>query len=398
MLVSLGLIFIVGYAAGFIVERIKLPKLLGMLIVGVVLGPYVLDLLDPSLLNISGELRSIALVIILVKAGLTINLADLKRVGRPAILMCFLPASMEIIGYTIFAPLLFNISYVEAALMGTVMGAVSPAVVVPKMVELMDKKYGTNKSIPELILAGASCDDIYVIVLFTTFLGMASGNEVNYLAFLDIPSSIILGVLLGVIVGFLLGLLFNFANKSHKINNAYKVIIMLGLAFLLLGLEDILEPYVAVSGLLATISMACVIKIKDKENSPKLANMFGQIWLLVEILLFVLIGAEVNITYVLNSGLMVVALIFLALIFRAFGVFLCLIKTKLNYKERLFCIISYLPKATVQAAIGGIPLASGLACGELILTVAVLGILITAPLGAILMNLTYKSFLEKEID
>ena len=263
MLVSLGLIFIVGYAAGFIVERIKLPKLLGMLIVGVVLGPYVLDLLDPSLLNISSELRSIALVIILVKAGLTINLADLKRVGRPAILMCFLPASMEIIGYTIFAPLLFNISYVEAALMGTVMGAVSPAVVVPKMVELMDKKYGTNKSIPELILAGASCDDIYVIVLFTTFLGMASGNEVNYLAFLDIPSSIILGVLLGVIVGFLLGLLFNFANKSHKINNAYKVIIMLGLAFLLLGLEDILEPYVAVSGLLATISMACVIKIKD---------------------------------------------------------------------------------------------------------------------------------------
>ncbi len=398
MLVSLGLIFIVGYAAGFIVERIKLPKLLGMLIVGVVLGPYVLDLLDPSLLNISSELRSIALVIILVKAGLTINLADLKRVGRPAILMCFLPASMEIIGYTIFAPLLFNISYVEAALMGTVMGAVSPAVVVPKMVELMDKKYGTNKSIPELILAGASCDDIYVIVLFTTFLGMASGNEVNYLAFLDIPSSIILGVLLGVIVGFLLGLLFNFANKSHKINNAYKVIIMLGLAFLLLGLEDILEPYVAVSGLLATISMACVIKIKDKENSPKLANMFGQIWLLAEILLFVLIGAEVNITYVLNSGLMVVALIFLALIFRAFGVFLCLIKTKLNYKERLFCIISYLPKATVQAAIGGIPLASGLACGELILTVAVLGILITAPLGAILMNLTYKSFLEKEID
>ena len=275
MLVSLGLIFIVGYAAGFIVERIKLPKLLGMLIVGVVLGPYVLDLLDPSLLNISSELRSIALVIILVKAGLTINLADLKRVGRPAILMCFLPASMEIIGYTIFAPLLFNISYVEAALMGTVMGAVSPAVVVPKMVELMDKKYGTNKSIPELILAGASCDDIYVIVLFTTFLGMASGNEVNYLAFLDIPSSIILGVLLGVIVGFLLGLLFNFANKSHKINNAYKVIIMLGLAFLLLGLEDILEPYVAVSGLLATISMACVIKIKDKENSPKLANMLN---------------------------------------------------------------------------------------------------------------------------
>ena len=398
MLTSLALIFLVGLAMGAICQKLKLPRIIGMLATGIVLGPYVLDLLDPSILSISADLRKMALIIILLKAGLSLNLDDLKKVGRPAIMMSFVPASFEIIGYLLFAPAILGITRVEAAVMGSVLAAVSPAVVVPRMVQLMETKYGTEKAIPQMIMAGASCDDIFVIVLFTTFLGMAQGGSADIKAFANIPVSIILGIILGAIAGYLLYLFFETAYaKKHYVRNSMKVIIVLGFSFLLIAIEGWLEGKIAVSGLLAVVSMACVLKMKCTAFvSKRLSEKFGKLWLAAEVILFVLVGAAVDIRYTLEAGIAAVAMIFVALIFRSFGVLLCTVKTNLSAKERAFCVIAYLPKATVQAAIGSVPFAAGLPCGKIVLSVAVMAIIITAPLGAFGMDLTYKKILTRE--
>ena len=398
MLTSLAFIFLVGLTMAAICQRLNLPRIIGMLLTGIVLGPYVLDLLDPSILSISADLRQMALIIILLKAGLSLNLSDLKKVGRPAIMMSSIPASCEILAFFLFAPSILGVTRIEAAVMGAVLGAVSPAVVVPRMVQLMDTKYGTDKSIPQLIMAGASCDDIFVIVLFSTFVSMAQGGQANLMDFINIPVSILLGIALGAITGYLLSLFFEtaYAHK-HCVRNSMKVIIVLGVSFLLMSIETWLEDIVSVSGLLAVVSMACVLKIKSTAFvSKRLSEKFGKLWLAAEVLLFVLVGAAVDIRYTMNAGIAAVLMIFLALIFRSIGVAICLIGTPMTKKERIFCMIAYLPKATVQAAIGSVPLSMGLPCGQIVLSVAVLAILITAPLGAIGIDMTYKRLLHKE--
>ena len=398
MLTSLAFIFLVGLSMAAICQRLKLPRIIGMLITGIVLGPYVLDLLDPSILSISADLRQMALIIILLKAGLSLNLSDLKKVGRPAIMMSCVPASCEILAFVLFAPYILGITRIEAAVMGAVLGAVSPAVVVPRMVQLMDTKYGTDKSIPQLIMAGASCDDIYVIVLFSTFVSMAQGGSANLMDFVNIPVSIIWGIVLGAITGFLLSMFFETAySHKHYVRNSMKVIVVLGVSFLLMAIETWLEGIISVSGLLAVVSMACVLKIKSIAFvSKRLSEKFGKLWLAAEVLLFVLVGAAVDIRYTMNAGIAAVLMIFIALAFRSAGVALCLIRTPLTVRERLFCMIAYLPKATVQAAIGSVPLAMGLPCGQIVLSVAVLAILITAPLGALGMDISYKRLLKRE--
>lgn len=397
MLTSLALIFLVGLAAAAIFQQLKLPRIIGMLITGIVLGPYVLNLLDPSILSISAELRQIALIIILLKAGLSLDLSDLKKVGRPAVLMAFVPASFEMLAFFLFAPSILNITRIEAALMGEVLAAVSPAVVVPRMVHLMEENYGTNKSIPQLILAGASCDDIFVIVLFSTFSSMVQGGNAQLTDFLAIPISILLGILLGSVVGYLLSLFFETAYAhEHYVRNSMKVIIILGTSFLLMAIETWLKDIISISGFLAVVSMACVLKLKSSTSvSQRLSEKFGKLWLAAEVILFVLVGAAVDIRYTLNAGISAIFMILIALLFRSTGVLICLVQTNLSKKERLFCIFSYLPKATVQAAIGSVPLAMGLSCGRSILSVAVLGILVTAPLGSILMDSSYKKLLQK---
>ena len=396
MLLSLAIIILLGLSVAAIVDKIGLPRIIGMLGVGIIISPYVLDLLDPKILGISSELRQIALIIILVKAGLSLNLSDLKRVGRPAVMMSFVPACCEIIGYVVFAPLLFGVNRVEAAVMGAVLSAVSPAVVVPRMVKLIEEKCGTQKSIPQMILAGASCDDIFVIVLFSTFVTMAQGGSARMADFLNIPVSIVLGILLGAIAGYCIYLLFEKSYQHHfMIRNSTKVIILLGVSFLLMSVETLVKPYVAVSGLLAVVAAACIIKLKSVNSvSARLSEKFGKLWIGAEVMLFVLVGAAVDVRYTLSAGGAAVLMIFIALIFRAVGVFLCLLGTDLNAKERLFCIIAYLPKATVQAAIGSVPLSLGLPCGKIVLSVAVLAILITAPLGSIGIDKTYRGLLD----
>lgn len=398
MLTSLSLIFLVGLAMGAICQRLKLPRIIGMLVTGIILGPYVLDFLDPSILSISAELRKMALIIILLKAGLSLDLKDLKKAGRCAVLLSFVPATCEIIGYVLFAPSLLGISRIDAVVMGAVLGAVSPAVVVPRMVSLMEQKYGTEKAIPQMIMAGASCDDIFVIVLFTTFLSMAQGGSAKVGDFVNIPVSIVLGILLGALMGYGLYLFFetSYAHE-HCVRNSMKVIVVLGCSFLLIAIEGWLEGKVPVSGLLAVVSMACVIKLKSTAFvSKRLSEKFGKLWLAAEVVLFVLVGAAVDIRYTLEAGIAAVLMILIALLFRSIGVCICTMKTSLNGKERLFCVLAYLPKATVQAAIGSVPLAAGLPCGKIILSVAVLTILITAPIGAIGIDSTYKRFLEKQ--
>ena len=398
MLTSLALIFLVGLCMAAICQKLKLPRIIGMLVTGMVLGPYVLDFLDSSILSISAELRKMALIIILLKAGLSLNLNDLKKVGRPAILLAFVPASFEIVGYVLFAPIFLEISRIDAAVMGTVLAAVSPAVVVPRMVQLMEEKYGTKQSIPQMIMAGASCDDIFVIVLFTTFLGMAQGVKVSLLRFVNVPVSIFLGILLGAVIGYVLYRFFETAYKHQNyVRNSTKVILVLGVSFLLTAVEGWLDGKVAVSGLLAVVSMACVLKAKCiPAVSKRLSEKFGKLWIAAEVILFVLVGAAVDLRYTAAAGGFAVLVIFLSLIFRMAGVFVCVLGTGLSWKERLFCAISYLPKATVQAAIGSVSLTAGLGCGKMILSVAVLAILITAPLGALGMDLTYKKLLARE--
>lgn len=384
MLTSLALVFLVGLALAALCQKLKLPRIIGMLATGILLGPCVLNVLDGSILSISADLRKLALVIILLKAGLSLDLGDLKKVGRPAILMSCLPATCEIIGYVLLAPYFLGVTRVEAAVMGAVLAAVSPAVVVPRMVQLMESGRGTDKSIPQMILAGASCDDIFVIVLFTTFLHTAQGGSANAADFLSIPASIVLGVALGALVGWLLSRFFETAYaRAHCIRNSMKVIIVLGVSLLLIAAEGWLEGIVPVSGLLAVVSMACLLKMKCTPFVAKrLSEKFGKLWLAAEVILFVLVGAAVG-------------MIFSALIFRAVGVCLCLVRTPLTAKERLYCVFAYLPKATVQAAIGSMPLAAGLPCGSIVLSVAVLGIVITAPLGAFLMDTSAPKLLSK---
>ncbi len=396
MLLSLAIIFLVGLSSAAVFEKIGLPRIICMLSVGIIVSPYVLDLLDPSILGISSELRQIALIIILIKAELSLNLSDLKKVGRPALLMSFVPACCEIVGYVIFAPILLGVNRIEASVMGAVLSAVSPAVVVPRMVRLIEEKYGTQKSIPQMILAGASCDDIFVIVLFSTFVTMAQGGSARAVDFLNIPISIVLGVLLGLWAGFAVYLIFEkFYQHNRKIRNSTKVIVLLGTSFLLMSIEFLVKNYVALSGLLAVVAMACVVKLKaDNIVSVRLSEKFGKLWITAEVMLFVLVGAAIDVRYTFTAGGMAVLMIFMALAFRALGVSICMLGTELNAKERAFCVIAYLPKATVQAAIGAVPLLLGLSCGKIVLSVAVLAILITAPLGAIGIDKSCKKLLD----
>ena len=398
MIVSLGIVFLIGLLFAGIFEKMKLPRIVGMLAAGMLCGPYVLNLLDGSLLSVSADLRKIALVVILLKAGLSLNLSDLRQVGRPAVMLSFVPACAEIVGYMLLAPMLFGIELNEALLMGSVLAAVSPAVVVPRMVHLMETGYGTKKSIPQMILAGASCDDIFVIVLFSAFLSMNKGGSFEVMQLLDIPVSIVLGLLMGALVGYGLWKYFEtMYEKGKSIRSSMKVIIILGISFLLIGVENALEGIVAVSGLLGVTAMAVMLKRKsDPAVSTRLSQKFGKIWLCAEVLLFVLVGAAVDIRYMASAGIMAVILIFGALVFRTIGVWLCLLKTELNTKERVFCVMAYLPKATVQAAIGSVPLANGLACGDLILSVAVMAIVITAPIGAFLIDHFHPILLQKQ--
>lgn len=400
MLTSLALIFLVGLSAAALCRVLRLPRIIGMLLTGVLLGPYALNLLDPLILEASADLRQMALIIILLKAGLSLDLSDLKKVGRPAILMSCVPASCELLAFVLFVPLFLGINRIEAAVMGAVLAAVSPAVVVPRMVQLMDRRWGTAKGIPQMIMAGTSCDDIYVIVLFSTFVGMAQGGGARWQDFAAIPVSIVLGILVGVAVGLVLALFFETAYaRRHYVRNSMKVIIVLGVSFLLVAMENWLKGYIPMSGLLAVVSMACTLKCKSTAFVYKrLSEKFGKLWLAAEVILFVLVGAAVDIRYTLAAGLSALAMIAVAQIFRAFGVFLCMLGTNLNRKERLFCMIAYTPKATVQAAIGSVPLSLGLPCGQIVLSVAVLAILITAPLGALGMDSTYQRLLEHQAD
>lgn len=376
MLTSLALIFLAGLAMAALCSLLRLPRIIGMLFTGILLGPYVLGLLDPSILAISADLRQMALIIILIKAGLSLDLGDLRRVGRPAVLMSFLPASFEILAYILFAPMLLGITRLEAAVMGAVLGAVSPAVVVPRMVRLMEEGRGTREGVPQLILAGASCDDVFVIVLFSAFTGMAQGGSVNLAEFVGIPVSICTGILLGLAVGWLLCRFFDLAwNRGLPVRGSMKVLIVLGISFLLVAAEDWLEGILPLSGLLAVMAMACALRLWGVSSvTDRLSEKFGKLWIAAEVLLFVLVGAAVDIRYTLQAGAAAVVMILLALCVRAVGVLLALAGTRLDWKERLFCVIAYLPKATVQAAIGSVPLAMGLPCGALVLSVAVLAI------------------------
>ena len=400
MLTSLSFVFLLGLAMAALCQRIKIPRIIGMLLTGILLGPCVLNWLSDSVLGISSELRQMALIIILLKAGLSLNLADLKKVGRPALMMSCVPASFEILAFVMFAPTILHISRVEAAVMGAVLGAVSPAVVIPRMVQLMETKYGTDQRIPQMIMAGASCDDIFVIVLFSTFTNMAQGGSAHAADFINIPVSIFSGIAMGVVAGFGLSLFFETAYaKEQYVRNSMKVILILGMSFFLMSVETWLKGKISVSGLLAVVSMAAVIRIKCVPGvSKRLSEKFGKLWIAAEVILFVLVGAAVDIRYTMQAGITAVLMISVGLMFRAAGVSLCMLGTKLNKKERLFCVIAYLPKATVQAAIGSVPLAMGLPCGQIVLSVAVLAILITAPLGAAGMDLTYDKLLVRSQD
>ena len=391
MLLSVALILLCGMGMSWICKKLKLPGLLGMLLTGIVLGPYVLNLLDENLLNISSELRKMALIIILMRAGLGLDISGLKKIGRPAVMMCFVPASFELLGMLVLAPRLLGLSVLEAAILGSVLAAVSPAVVVPRMVRLMEEGYGTEKGIPQLILAGASVDDVYVIVLFTTFSGILQGKSVSVMSFLNIPISIILGMIIGLLAGWLLARYFE---KVH-IRDTVKVLILLSISFLLVVAEDHMTTAITFSALIAVMFLGVGLQKYREVATKRIAVKCGKMWVAAEVFLFVLVGATVNIGYLSHVGLKAVVLICGALIFRMAGVFVCLLGTDMNGKEKLFTMMAYTPKATVQAAIGGIPLALGFACGDVVLTVAVLAIVLTAPLGAFAIDSSYKKFLTK---
>ena len=393
MLTSIAIILLCGLLVGWAFNKIKLPSLLGMIVVGIILGPHCLNIIDSSILTISGDLRQIALVIILTRAGLSLDISDLKKVGRPAVLMCFVPACVEMLGTIILAPALLGVSVLDAAIIGSTIAAVSPAVIVPRMIKLMDEGYGTDKSIPQLILAGASVDDVFVIVVFTAFTTLAATGKVSAASFLQIPISIIMGIILGCVVGVLL---VKFFQWKH-IRDSIKILIILSISFLLLEVQNRLEGYIPISGLLAIMSMGIVINQQYSVLAKRLSVKYNKLWLAAEVFLFVLVGVAVDIKYALSAGVMVVILIIGALVFRMIGVMISLTKTNLSPRERLFCMVAYTPKATVQAAIGSIPLSMGLECGNITLTVAVVSILITAPFGAICVDNLYKRLLKKEM-
>ena len=389
MLLSIALILMVGMALGWVCKNMKLPSLLGMLVTGILLGPYVLDLIDVSILSISSEIRQIALIIILTRAGLSLDISGLKKMGRPAVMMCFVPASFELLGMILLAPKLLGLSMLEAAIMGAVLAAVSPAVVVPRMVKLMEESYGTKKGIPQLILAGASVDDVYVIVLFTTFTSMIQGNGVSVSRFINIPVSIVLGILIGFLSGRMLSKYFE---RVH-IRDTIKILVILSWSFVLVAIEDALNTPITFSALIAIMFIGVALQKYRGEVSIRLSAKYNKLWVAAEVFLFVLVGATVNINYLGNVGMKALIVIVGALVLRMLGVFVCLLGTSLNSKERVFSMMAYTPKATVQAAIGGIPLSLGLGCGDIVLTVAVLAIVLTAPLGAFAIDLSYKKLL-----
>ncbi len=392
MLTGLAFLFLLGMLLGWLCQQVHLPRLLGMIVTGMLLGSYSLNLLSDKLLSISADLRQLALIIILLRAGLSLDIQDLKRIGRPALLMCFVPATFEILGMVLFAPILLGVSVLEAAIMGSVVAAVSPAVVVPKMLYLMENRFGTDKGIPQMIMAGASVDDVYVIVLFTAFTGLAQGEIITALRLLDVPVSLLTGLCFGA----LLGIMSAFFFKKFHIRDTAKVIILMSVAFILVALEKNLQGVVPFSGLLAVMSMGAGLLRFRELVANRLSAKFSKLWVAAEVMLFVLVGASVDIRYALSAGLGAIALILIVLAFRMLGVYCSLLKTKLSMKERLFCMIAFIPKATVQAAIGGIPLLLGLRCGNIVLTVAVLSILITAPLGAFGIDITHKRLLHQQ--
>ena len=389
MLFSVALILSLGMFAGWLCKKIHIPSLTGMLCIGILLGPSVLNLIDDSILNISPELRKIALIIILTRAGLSLDLQDLKQVGRPALLMCFVPACFEILGMVLLAPRLLHISVLDAAILGAVVGAVSPAVIVPKMLRLMHEAYGLEHHIPQLILTGVSVDDVFVIVMFTAFTGLAQGDAISIVRFIQIPISILLGILAGIGTGYALGKYF----EKFPMQDTIKVTLMLCIFFLFVTLEDVLKDVLPFASLLAVMAVGIALQKKAKVTASRLSAKFDKLWIIAEILLFVLVGASLDMKYVLSAGGVSILLLLGVLVFRMVGVLVCLLRTRLTKKERLFCMIAYTPKATVQAAIGGIPLAMGLSCGNIVLTVAVAAILITAPLGAFCIDITYKKLL-----
>lgn len=391
MLKSIALIMLIGMSAGWVCRKVKLPGLLGMLFTGIILGPYVFNLLDSSILLVSADIRKIALVIILTRAGLTLNLEDLKKVGRPAFLMCFVPATFEMLGMIILAPRLLSVSLIEAAVIGAVVAAVSPAVVVPKMIKLMEDGYGTKQGIPQLILAGASVDDVYVIVMFTAFTSLAQGGNVSVMSFVNIPVSIIFGIIIGIIIGKALAVVW----KKVHIRDTVKAAIFLSVALLLVGVEASLNTPITFASLISVMFIGIALKKDRPEVAFRLSQKYNKMWVWAEVMLFVLVGATVDIGYVAYAGVSAIVIIIGALIFRMAGVALCMAGTKLKLKERVFCMLAYTPKATVQAAIGGVPLSMGLACGNTVLIVAVLAIIITAPLGAFAIDMTYRKLLKK---
>lgn len=392
MLLSIALILIIGMGMGTLCRKCKLPPLLGMLITGIVLGPFALNILDESILDISSQIRKIALIIILTRAGLGLDVSGLKKIGRPAVMMCFVPATFELVGILLFGPMLLGMTRLEAAVLGAVLAAVSPAVVVPRMVKLMETKYGTARGIPQLILAGASVDDVYVIVLFATFTGMMSGNGISVISFVNIPVSIALGVLAGWICGLILSKVF----RKFEMRDTVKVLVMLSISFILVWAEDTMSTPITFSALIAVMIIGVAIQKYEPQFISGLSGKFGKMWIGAEVFLFVLVGATVNISYLSKVGVSALLLIAGALVFRMLGVLVCLLGTDFNRKERLFTMLAYTPKATVQAAIGGIPLAMGFACGDTVLTVAVLAIVLTAPVGAFFIDSTYERLLEKE--
>ena len=391
MLLSIGLILVIGMLTGWLCKKIKLPSLLGMLLTGILLGPYVLNLLDPSLLSISADLRKIALIIILTRAGLGLDLSGLKKLGRPAVMMCFVPATFELLGMLLLAPKLLGLSLLEAAIMGAVLAAVSPAVVVPRMVKLTEEGYGTAQGIPQLILAGASVDDVYVIVLFSTFTGIMQGSGISAISFVNIPISILLGIGIGFLAGYLLSLFFT---RIH-LRDTSKVLLLLSISFFLVTLEDSLSTPITFSALIAIMFIGVGLQKHREPVAKRLSVKYGKLWVAAEVFLFVLVGATVNISYLGKVGISALLMILGALLFRMAGVFVCLLGTSLTLREKLFTMMAYTPKATVQAAIGGIPLALGFACGETVLTAAVLAIVLTAPLGAFAIDATYRTLLTK---
>lgn len=389
MLLSVGLIILGGLLGGWLASKIHLPRIIGMLFVGILTGPYLLNIIDPSVLEISGEIRKIALIIIIVKAGLSLDINDLKRIGRTAVMLCFVPATLELLAFILFAPYLMGVTRLQAAILGAVMGAVSPAVTIPRLTQMIDEGYGVKKGIPQMLIAGASADDIYVIVIFTTLVGMEAGDRVNALSFLKIPTEILLGILAGILLGIVLSLFFS---KFHM-RDSLKVTIITALSMILYWLEGVIP----VSGLLAVMTVGIVLNRKRPDVAKRLSIKYNKLWVAAEIFLFVLVGATVNISYVSKAGLGMIVMLFIGLMFREAGTLVSIVKTGLNKKEILFCLISELPKATVQAAIGGVPLTMGLECGNVVLTMAVVSIVITAPLGAIGMDISKERLISKDM-